>query len=687
MNRKASFATLAGVSALALIAMGVAALPLVSANASPSAAAVGKTVDNFMLIDQTGISWALRYDKTAPAIVLINYVNGDKASRAAAKSAQALKAKYPAVEFALIDSNKTDSREAIVSEAKAQGITLPLLDDEFQLVGDSLGSTMTGEAYLIDPKTWTVLYHGPVDAAGAATKAKGYLGEALAAKIAGQPIALSEIAVKGTPIAFPDRAKKAEWSKISYVKDVAPILMKNCVDCHEPGGIAPWQMTSYDVVKGFGPMIRETLRTDRMPPFDVDRHVNAYQNDENLSEADTKTLIHWIEAGAPRGEGDDPLKVSVTARPEWPLGKPDLVVDIPSYTIPAAGVVDYQVPVVASPLTEGRWLKATTFKAGQRKGVHHILAGWIPKMPAAGEHKGFDWDISMGGYAVGSESNLAPQGWATWIPPGGAINFQMHYTPFGKASTDASKIGFYFLEKGKEPDLVKRQIIIADPTITIAPGEARAHERAYVQFPAAVQLFAAQPHAHYRGYASKLTAVYPDGTQKVVLNMPKYDFNWQREYVFKKLIDLPAGTKLVADYWYDNSVNNPANPDPKKLVEWGDQSTEEMLFTGIQFRWADETAKNRRDDLQKQLEQSSIYTAIDDNLDGVLQKAELKSSMLAPLQEHFADFDQNHDGALDPKEFGNAMETLQKAAAAQRAKLQQEHHEENAKANPPTSSR
>lgn len=634
-----------------VLAAGVCALALAACSEAPKAASlVGEKVDNFLLVDQTGIAHSLKYDKTAPAVVLVSQVNGDAGSRKAAAELATLQAKYPKVVFKMINSSPADDRDSIAAEAKAQNISLPILDDEFQLIGDSLGVTYAGEAFAIDPKTWKVAYHGPVEA-----KLDAALGEMTAAK----PVTVAEVSGKGTAIDFSDRAHKAEFANISYAKDVAPILMKRCVDCHQPGGIAPWQMTSYEVVKGMAPMMREAIRTDRMPPYDVDRHVNDYANDENLTEQETKTLVHWIEAGTPRGEGDDPLLKGVTQRPEWPLGKPDLVVDIPSYDIPASGVVDYQTPAVASPLKEGKWLKATTFKAGSRQGVHHILAGWMPKMPPNG--RGFDWKISMGGYAVGSESNLAPANWATWIPAGGAISFQLHYTPFGKAVTDHSKIAFYF---GPEPELVKRQIIIADPTITITPGEARHHEVAYVQFPAAVQIYAAQVHAHYRGYASKLTAVYPDGTSKVLLNMPKYDFQWQREYIFKDLIDLPAGTKLVADYWYDNSTNNPANPDPTKLVQWGDQSFEEMLFTGIQFRWADETAKHRRDDLQDQLEASTIFTAADDNMDGLLQESELKSDQFKDFKANFAKMDADHNGGISPQEFGAAMKQMQEAQAA-----------------------
>ncbi|MBU6318398.1 MAG: hypothetical protein KGS00_01995 [Alphaproteobacteria bacterium] len=656
MIRMVSGVLLAGVSALVLSAC--------SPEGETTTSLTGATVDNFMLVDHDGLAHTLKYNRKAAAIVLVTQVNGDETSRAAAKALAALQTTYPTVEFKMINSSLADDRDSIRAEALGQGFATPVLDDEFQLIGESLGLSRAGEAIVIDPKTWKVVYHGPVDASAAARKSDGYLSEALAAISAGQAITVAEVPIKAAVIEFPDRARRAEFAKISYVDEVAPILLDKCVDCHQPGGIGPFQMTSYEVIKGFAPMIREAIRVDRMPPYDVDRHVNLFQNDENLTEAETKTLVHWIEAGAPRGEGEDPLLKGVTERPEWPLGKPDLVVEIPSYEIPASGVVDYQVPVVASPLKEGKWLAATTFKAGERQGVHHILAGWVPKMPEKGKG-GFDWDISMGGYAVGSESNLAPEGWGTYVPAGGAFNFQMHYTPFGKAVTDASKIGFYFLDKA--PELVKRQIVIADPTITIKPNTSRHHERAYVQFPAAVQIYASQPHAHYRGYASKLTAVLPDGTEKVLLNMPKYDFNWQREYIYKDLIELPAETKLVADYWYDNSDLNPANPDPNKEVVWGDQSFEEMLFTSVQFRWVDETAGKPRDDLQTILKQRQMFTIIDDNLNSKIEEAELKGPMMEPLKAYFAQLDGDKDGGLTPVEFAAGMSVVEKARAKAKA--------------------
>jgi hypothetical protein len=644
---------LAGAAAVALSVAAVVAIATPTPNAS-TAALLGRTVDDFQLVDQSGVAHQFRYYKTAKALVIVTQVNGDAGSRAAMRAVEAMKAQNPGVEFMFLNSSLTDTRATIAAEARAQNVTLPILDDETQLVGEALGATYAGEAFVVEPRTWKVVYHGPV--AG-----RNGLAAALTAFNAGQPIRTAEVRGRGTSLSFPGRA--ANHAGISYVRDVAPILEAKCVACHQPNSIAPWSMTSYEVVKGYAPMMREAIRTDRMPPYNADSAVGHFQQNENLTAAEQQTLVHWIEAGAPRGEGADPLSTAVHPRADWPLGTPDLVVDVPAYQVAASGVVDYQTPAVANPLTTGRWLRATTFKPGDRRGVHHILAGWIPNLPQSG-HGGFDWDLSMGGYAVGNESNLAPEGWATWVPPGGAISFQMHYTPYGRAYNDTSKVAFYFQDQA--PQRMMRQIVIADPTIEILPNTARHHERAYVRFPADALIYGAQPHAHYRGFSSKVTLIKPDGTQTVLLNLPKYDFGYQREYIFQDLIAVPAGSVVVADYLYDNSTNNPANPDANATIHWGDQSFEEMLFTAIRFRWADETPDHKMDAAQQGLEASQFFGAVDDSMDGKLQLDELKGPELKPFHDNFALADSDHDGGLSPQEFQAAVNYMRAQAQRQR---------------------
>jgi hypothetical protein len=195
-------------------------------------------------------------------------------------------------------------------------------------------------------------------------------------------------------------------------------------------------LTSYEKIKAFSPMIREVLRTQRMPPWRADPTVGHFLDDKSLSGDQIKTLVHWVEAGSPRGDGADPLAAKTYVASEWPLGKPDLILDVPAYNIPASGLVDYQRPWVANPLSEGKWLRASTIKVENRQAVHHILTGYMTEPPKAGEEANESkWGSSVGGYAVGAESEVQPTDTGTFLPPGGAIGFQNHYTPFGKAVT------------------------------------------------------------------------------------------------------------------------------------------------------------------------------------------------------------------------------------------------------------
>lgn len=617
---------------------------LAQGSAISASATAPANVDNFMLVDAGLEAHELYRLSDAPAVVIVTQANGDAAIRAAAPALKALAASYGAkgVEFRLLNSSLKDRREAILAEADKVGFDLPILMDVNQLVGEGLGVTRSAEAFVINPKTWQVVYRGPV--AG--------VGPALDALAAGQPIPASNAALTGAPIAFPERGAGA---KLTYVKDVAPILEAKCVACHQEGGIGPFAMTNYEMVKGFSPMIREVIRTDRMPPYNADPHVGKFSDDKNLSPAEIKTLVHWIEAGAPRGEGTDPLGAVKHVAAEWPLGKPDMVIDIPAFKVPASGIVDYQRPAIANTLTEGKWIRATTVKPGDRQSVHHVLTGWMSEMPANGQSSETRWKGSVGGYAVGAESNIYASNVGSYLPPGGAIGFQMHYTPYGKEAVDNSKIGVYFYDK--PPELMMRSVVVIDPTITIAANSGRHKEVAYVEFPNDALLYSAFPHAHYRAYANDLWVQTPDGKKTLLLSMPRYDFNWQRAYTFEKPVKIPAGSRIIANYVYDNSKRNPANPDPTIKVTWGEQSHEEMLFTQLSFRWLDETAAKQVDS-DARFAPTRLMGMMDDNLDGKLQKAEAKGQLGSMIATYFDRIDTSKDGALDKAELAAAQALL-----------------------------
>ena len=636
-------------------AQGAAAIEKVAVSAMP------QTIDNFMLVDQNLQAHELYRLSDAPAIVIVSTANGCPIARSLTPALKALRDKYAAkgVEFMLLDSALQDSREAIVAEAKDYGQDIPILMDTNQLVGEALGVTRTAEVYVINPKTWQVMYRGPIDdrmdygVQKAATRT--FAADALDNVLAGKPVQQATMQSKGCLIDFPERAKTAEHAQISYAKDVAPILEAKCVACHQEGGIGPFAMTNYSMVKGFSPMIREVIRTDRMPPYNADPHVGKFSDNKNLSPAEVKTLVHWIEAGAPRGSGVDPLGAVKHVAPEWPLGKPDLVLNVPAYKIPASGVVDYQHPFVINPLTEGRWIRASTVKVEQRQGVHHILTGYMKDIPQPGKAFEDRWGASAGGYAVGAESEVAPKNAGTFLPAGGAIGMQVHYTPFGKEATDHSQIALYFYDK--KPEQVMHNSVIVDNTISLPPGDGNHEEVSYLSFPKDALLYGAFPHAHYRGKASDLWIRYPDGKEKLLLSLPRYDFSWQRDYAFAEPIKVPAGSKLIAHFWYDNSKRNPNNPDPTKTVVWGDQSWEEMFYVAIRYRWVGETS-DKMNDFDKALNDQRMFTMMDDNIDGKLQKSELKGRLGSMIGSHFAAIDTDKDGMLSQAELTAAQSML-----------------------------
>ncbi len=620
--------------------VAIAGVSSVIAAPAPTTGLVPEKVGNFQLTDTTRLAHELFYFKYAPAIVLMSQTNGGKVSREAARTLEKLKAEYAdeGVLFYMINSNLDQSREETAKEVKSQNFTIPVLMDELQLVGEQLGIEREGEVFVLEPKTgFKVAYHGPAREAEAAIKSV----------LAGKPVAAPRIAVKGgAPIAFPERGKAAEHANISYSEDVAPIIQAKCVACHQEGGIAPFKFDSYDVVKAFAPMIQESVMAERMPPYFADPHIGRFQNDHGLTAEQNKTLIHWLRAGAPRGSGPDVLKEKAGKAPEWPesLGQPDVIVTLPAFDVPASGTVEYQNMRVDNPFKQDTWLKAIAIKPGDRTVLHHVTSNHSPdrgspppRIPGG----------SVGSYTPGAEPQVIAAGAGAPVPAGGKLSFSMHYTTTGKAANDQTQIGYYTLKSA--PEFIKRSAVISDFALKIPKGEARHTEIAYLEFPADAYLYTLYPHAHYRGWSVELKQVTPDGKEEILLSLPKYDFNWQRDYDPVEPIHIKAGTKLVAKWIYDNSKHNPANPDPTINVTWGEQSWEEMMYFRVNYRWADETTSNIRNDLQAKLMESRTIGALDNNADGKVQIDELTGTM-ASVKARFADLDLNKDGGLDKAE-------------------------------------
>ena len=579
--------TLLTLSSVALTALALQA----------QAVQVNDRVENFRLFDHTGDSHELYYHSNAKAIAVLVQGNGCPIVRNAMPRFKELRDEFAkqGVEFYLLNSNLQDNRANIVKEAEKYGYDIPILLDDTQIIGESLDLVRTGEVFVVDPKTWQVTYTGAVDDRLTYENQKKeasnhYLQDALASMVAGKAIEVASTNPIGCLINFPEKTARASHADISYSDDIAPILLDNCVSCHREGGIGPWAMTDYNMVRGFSLMIREVVRTKRMPPWHADPEVGHWANDRSLSDDQIKTLVHWIEAGAPRGEGEDYLASDDTVYPTWDtataLGGPDYVIDIPATEVPASGVVDYQYHHVENPVGKDVWVQAAEILPGDRAVLHHTITAF-GDIVTEGRRKGrLDYKGGLRGYAPGITNQAFPENTGVFLPADTTLEFQMHYTTAGHATVDESKMGLWFYEEPPKHSVVS--MFMANPRIKIPAHAANHRETVEQVIPKDALLYNLMPHAHFRGKAAEFRAVFPDGSEQLLLSVPNYDFNWQTTYELDEPMFLPAGTKLVQANWWDNSAQNSANPDPSIDVTWGEQSWEEMLFGAISLRFLDE---------------------------------------------------------------------------------------------------
>lgn len=551
----------------------------------------GDKMENFKLLDHTGAMHELHYLSDMQAVVLLVHGNGCPIARNALHTYKDLREKYKGqdIAFLMINSNLQDNRKSIAKEAEEFGIDFPILVDDTQLIGESLGIERTADTFIVDPKSWKVVYRGALDdRLGYETQkfeaSNNYVANALDSLLKGEPIKVAAMEAKGCIVNLPEADRLQAHKKISYAKEVAPILIDNCVACHRDGGIGPFAMNEYNMIKGFAPMIREVIRTKRMPPWHADPHIGKFSNDRSLSQSEAQTLVHWIEAGAPRGEGKDPLAAYDKEWQEWALGEPDVIIDIPATDVPATGVVDYKYITVKNPLDQDVWVRAVEIIPGARKVLHHVITTVGYSNEKA--RNGFAAIGGMGGYVPGAKGEAYPEGTGMLLPANADFQFQMHYTTYGKAATDQSRLGIYFHKE--KPKYAIEQRFMLNPRIKI-PAHTKAHtEKGVWTVDKDLLLYSLLPHSHFRGKASDFIAKYPDGREEILLSVPNYDFNWQTTYELAEPKPLPAGTQIIHHTTWDNSAQNPANPDPSIEVRWGEQSWEEMLFGSMKYRYLTE---------------------------------------------------------------------------------------------------
>jgi hypothetical protein len=408
----------------------------------------------------------------------------------------------------------------------------------------------------------------------------------------------------------------------TFSKDVAPILYKNCVGCHRPGEMGPMPLLTFQQVRPYANAIRTRVQNGTMPPWHVDAPAGHFLNERRLTEAEKDTIVRWVTAGSPQGDSKD-LPAPPTFTEGWAIGEPDVVLSMQrAFDVPASGTIEYQNIPVPTNFTEDKWVQAMELRPGEPKVVHHILVfaretGVQPRrdpfrmlpLPNGGNHgvtlpeRARPQSQAPAPQAAQNPQNQAPRppvrqtliaslapgtttmvfqpGTSLRIGAGTTLIFQIHYTANGTPSKDLSKIGLIFAKEPPRQEIMSSQFM--NPQLVLPPGAANQRVDAAIEFTSDAHIWALVPHTHLRGKSWEYRLTYPDGRSEVVLAVPKYDFNWQTYYHYAKPLAAPKGSRLEAVAHYDNSAGNRANPDPKAEVHWGEQTWEEMQYTGITY--------------------------------------------------------------------------------------------------------
>lgn len=384
----------------------------------------------------------------------------------------------------------------------------------------------------------------------------------------------------------------AATGPVTFSKDVAPILQKNCQGCHRPGEAAPMSLESYQQARPWAKAIKQAVIARKMPPWFADPQFGHFRNDRSLAQKDIDTLVAWVDAGAPEGDPKD-LPKPAEFVDGWNIGRPDIVYEMPEpFQVPTSGTIEYQYVILPYQFPEDRWVQMAEVRPGNRAVVHHVIAyirdsssKWmrdkkageifVPEADAKGERPSLNGDL-LAGFAPGLPPSVLEPGQGRLIKAGSDIVLQLHYTANGKAGEDRTKVGVVFTKQPPQQRVMT--LAAANNKFTIPPGDSNYKVDADFELGHDAKLSALLPHMHLRGKDFEYRLIYPTGEKETILRVPHYDFGWQLWYHPVSDIQLPKGTKIAVTAHYDNSPNNKNNPDPTKAVKWGDQSWEEMMI-------------------------------------------------------------------------------------------------------------
>ncbi len=501
-------------------------------------------------------------------------------------------------------SDRQESLADVLKHSKDRKLTFPAIRDAGAALADQLGAKSTPEAILVDAKGG-VRYRGRIDDNPVATRVTTHdLEDAIASVLAGAAVKNPAMPAIGCAIRRPSKPAAVAPGTPTYAKEVAPILQAKCEGCHRPGEVAPFSLQNYQQASAWASDIKKYTQNRQMPPWKPEHGFGELRDEirVNLTDAERLTIAKWVDAGAPMGDaGKLPPPRKFVAG--WQLGEPDAVIQPEKeYHLAPDGDDVYRHFVVKTNFTEDRYLSAVEVRPGNSAVVHHVIA-YVDSNPDADgkfasekleakEHDGQPGYTSfggpgfipsgiMGGWAPGNEAQHLPDGIGIFVPKGSRLSVEVHYHKNGKPETDLTRLGIHFCQTTVNKRI--SGVFALNFGFKIPPGAPRHEVKATSTVAEDSHILLVTPHMHLLGREMKLWAELPDGTEKPLVWIKDWDFNWQNSYYLKEPLAAPKGTKIHLVAYYDNSTENTRNPNRAnpRTVGWGEQTTDEMCVAFI----------------------------------------------------------------------------------------------------------
>jgi hypothetical protein len=608
--------------------------PCLRADDKPmSAIAVGdKTPDKNSLRDVRGNRRTLDGFKDHRALVLVFLGADCPISNLYVPSLRSLEKKYRSkdAQFIAIYANEHEDLDRVAMHSYDRDIPSPVLKDFGQRLAGSLGIERVPAVVVLD-KDFVLRYRGRIDdrygvAARRKKATREDLAEAIEDVLAGKQVRVAETEPDGCLL---DRTGNTPARKdITYAKHVAPILQRRCQACHRPDQAAPFALLTYEDAVKHARMLKEVTTQRRMPPWHADPRHGQFVNNRRLTTKEIETLASWVDAGTPRGDDKDLPKPLPWVK-GWNMGKPDLVLHMPEeFDVPADGTLDYQHFTIDPGFKEDVWVEKAEARPGAASVVHHVVVHILkPGQDQPVDDKG-NMNILVG-WAPGDLALVCPSDTGLRVPRGSKLLFELHYTPNGTAVKDRSSIGLIFNKKKPKYEMLMNSFM--NESIRIPPRDPHYRAEAAIRFRADARILSLVPHMHWRGKDYFYELIYPDGRKRTLLSVPRWDFNWQNSYMFTEPIQVPKGARLHAVAHWDNSRNNPYNPDPNKEVRFGLQTWEEMMVGWCVYTWEqpDTAEKLARETVDPAEE---LFDRLDRNADNVLTLDEIPTPLKVTLK-------------------------------------------------------